>query len=128
MKSHLKGEWILISKVNFKGEWVRRGEDEDWRGSAWLPARLCGSEYEGEECRSMKVYEMKEYGSKYEGEERREGEIQHDGRIFGQTSPHLTNLRQHNLSKNNPNTGRTHPLYARIYWLDLTNLLPIITQ
>ena len=87
-----------------------------------------GSEYEGGECRSMKVYEMKEYGSKYEGEERREGEIQHDGRIFGQTSPHLTNLRQHNLSKNNPNTGRTHPLYARIYWLDLTNLLPIITQ
>ena len=61
MNSHIKGQWNLISEVNefpyFKGEWVGRGEDEDWRGSAWLPARLCGSEYEGEECRSMKVYE-----------------------------------------------------------------------
>ena len=91
MKSHLKGEWILISKVNFKGEWVRRGEDEDWRGSAWLPARLCGSEYEGEECRSMKVYEMKEYGSEYEGEECREEEMQN--MMAGSLArPHLTQL------------------------------------
>ena len=112
----------LISKVNELDEEKMKTEEAL---HDFLPVSVV---------RSMKVKSaevwrcLKEYGSKYEGEERREGEIQHDGRIFGQTSPHLTNLRQHNLSKNNPNTGRTHPLYARIYWLDLTNLLPIITQ
>ena len=122
MNSHFKGQWILISKVNELDEEKMKTEEAL---HDFLPVSVV---------RSMKVKSaevwrcLKEYGSKYEGEERREGEIQHDGRIFGQTSPHLTNLRQHNLSKNNPNTGRTHPLYARIYWLDLTNLLPIITQ